>query len=102
MKFESKSVEFTQPQATRSESTLISRASILVDGETDPVANSLSSGTVETQWTKIPEKQVVVRATGHKSVALGQKSSSHGLGIEHGLFLVLLEFGRLSLGFKLY
>lgn len=94
-------IKITQSQAPRSESTLVTRTSILVDGETDPVANSFSPGTVKTQWTKIPEQEVVVGASRHKGVPLGQKSSSHGLGIEHHLFLVLLELSRLSLEAKI-
>lgn len=77
--------------------TLVAGDGVLVAGNVDLLKDSLDTGAVEVELTKVEQDHVAVSAIGNELVAELLELDLEGLGVGDDLLLVGLELGSLSL-----
>lgn len=87
----------TNTDTTRSQSALVSGNSVLVAGNVDLLKDSLNTGAIKVELTKVEEDHVAVSAISNELVAELLELDLQGLGVGDNLLLVGLELRGLSL-----
>lgn len=87
----------TNTDTARSQSALVSGNGVLVAGNVDLLEDSLNTGTIKAELTKIEEDHVAVSAVSNELVAELFELDLEGLGVGDDLLLVGLELRGLSL-----
>lgn len=87
----------TNTDTARSQSALVSGNGVLVAGNVDLLEDSLNTGTIEVELTKIKEDHVAVSAVSNELVAELLELDLERLGVGDNLLLVCLELRGLSL-----
>lgn len=87
----------TNTETARSQSALVSGNGVLVAGNVDLLEDSLDTGTIQVELTKVEEDHVAVSAVGNELVAELLELDLQSLGVGDNLLLVGLELRGLSL-----